>query len=75
MREWLRLNCWVSIFLGIPALIVVPVITFLLNQFTTWTALLVQIAKNLVIFPIIAVLAIALITAVLFVVRFLISSR
>jgi hypothetical protein len=75
LREWLRLNCWVSIFLGIPALIVVPVITFLLNQFTTWTALLVQIAKNLVIFPIIAVLAIALITAVLFVVRFLISSR
>jgi hypothetical protein len=69
LREWLRLNCRVVVLLGIPALLVIPVITFLLTEFTTWTALLVQIAKNLVI---IAVLAI---TAVLFVARFLRSSR
>ena len=75
LREWFRLNCGVALVLGIPALFVVPIITFLLHQFTTWTGLLVQIAKNLVVFPIIAVLAIALITAVLFVVKFIFASR
>ena len=75
LREWLRLNCIVAVVLGIPAFIVVPIITFLLSQFTTWTALLVQIAKNLVVFPIIAVVAIGLITAVLFAVKFIFASR
>ena len=39
-----------------PALIVVPVVTVLLAQFTTWTDSLVQIAKNFLLFPVIAVI-------------------
>jgi len=75
LREWLRLNCYIALILGIPALFVVPAITFLLTQFTTWTALLVQIAKNLIVFPILAILAVALISAVLSVTKSFISSR
>lgn len=75
LREWFKINCCIAVVLGIPALLVVPVVTYLLIQFTSWTALLVQIAKNLVVFPIIAILAIALITAVLFAARFFLFAK
>jgi hypothetical protein len=68
LREWQRWYLAVGITMGIPALIIVPVGTYLLGQFVTWSALLVQIAKNLLIFPILAVVLLALLTGlVLFV--------
>jgi hypothetical protein len=52
LREWLRLNVVIGITLVIPALLIVPVGTYLLSEFVTWTALMIQIVKNLAIFPI-----------------------
>jgi hypothetical protein len=63
LREWARLNVAVALLLGIPALIVVPVVTVLLGQFTTWTDSLVQIAKNFLLFPVIMLASVALVTA------------
>jgi hypothetical protein len=68
LREWLRWNLAVGITMGIPALIIVPVGTYLLTQFVTWSALLVQIMENLLILPILAMVLVALLTGlVLFV--------
>jgi hypothetical protein len=47
LRAWLKLNMAVALFLGIPALLVVPVITVLFTAVSTWTALLLQIVLNL----------------------------
>ena len=50
LREWCRLNILAAIFIGIPALIIVPILTYLLGQFATWMVFLAQAAKNLVLF-------------------------
>ena len=62
LREWLRLNIVAALIIGIPAVVIVPIVTYLLGQFVTWTELLVRIAKNLAIFPVLAVIAVAIIT-------------
>ena len=69
LREWLRWNTSVAIILSIPTLLIVPVITWLLGQFATWSALLVQIASNLIVFPITGILTIALLSAVFLFIR------
>jgi hypothetical protein len=69
LREWTRLNLAVAFLIGIPALIVVPIGTYLLWQFTTWSNYLVQIAKNFVLFPVMMLAAVALLTALLGIVR------
>ena len=71
LREWLRLNTVVALILGIPALFVVPLVTWLLSEFVMWSELLVQIAKNLAVFPVLAVLAVAFITGIFFAARLL----
>jgi hypothetical protein len=48
LREWIRLNAYAALFVAIPTFIIVPIITALLTQFVTWTALLGVIIKNLV---------------------------
>lgn len=69
LREWLRFNLLLGMVLTIPALLVVPVITYVLGQFATWTALLVQIARNLIVFPLFVIIGIALVSALLTILR------
>lgn len=47
LRAWLRLNMLVALVLAIPAVLVVPVITYLLSGFSTWSQFLGEIANNL----------------------------
>ncbi len=47
LRAWLKLNVLGALVLAIPAMLVVPVITYLLNGFSTWSQFLAQIANNL----------------------------
>jgi hypothetical protein len=69
LRECCRLNLKLATLLAAPALLVSPVITSLLYQFSTWTELLVRIASNLVVFPLAAILALALLTGTLIALR------
>ena len=46
-----------------------PIVTYLLTQFVTWTALLVQTAQNLLIFPIAAIALMALLSGAVFILR------
>jgi hypothetical protein len=65
LREWLRFNVAVALFIGIPALVVVPIVTFLLWQFATWTEYLVQLAKNFLLFPLLMLGSCVVVTAFL----------
>jgi hypothetical protein len=71
LREWLRLNLIAALIIGIPAVLIVPVVTYLLGQFVTWTELLVGIAKNLAIFPILAVIGVGIVTGIIYSARIL----
>jgi len=51
LREWLRFNLRLALWLGIPALVLTPVITVLLTTAVTWSGILVEIAKKLVLLP------------------------
>lgn len=48
LRAWLKLNVLVALVLAIPAILVVPIITYLLSGFSTWSQFLVEIANNLI---------------------------
>ena len=69
LREWLRLNVAVAIVLGIPSLLIVPVVTYLINEFVTWSDLLMKIATNLAVLPGALLLAVGLFSALVFIVR------
>ena len=63
LREWMRLNILAALLIGIPALIIVPILTFLLGQFATWMLFLAQAAKCFVIIVGYVLLGIAMISA------------
>jgi hypothetical protein len=66
VREWLRFNARIAIILAVPSVMIVPMITYSLTQFTTWTTLLVQTTSNLILFPLSALLMVGLVSAVVF---------
>lgn len=57
LRAWLRLNLLVCLLLTIPAILIVPVVTWLLQSFTTWSAYLFATALNLL-FTLLTIVAI-----------------
>ena len=75
LREWVRLNILAALFIGVPALIVVPIVTYLLGQFVTWALFLAQAAKNLVLFIAYALASVAMISAAVMFVRWRMRKR
>jgi hypothetical protein len=69
LRQWIRLNVCIAVVLTVPALLIVPVVTYVLGAFATWAELLVRIAKHLLVFPLAAIALVALVSALLFLVR------
>ena len=57
LREWFKLNGKVGSVLLIPAVLVIPLITFILWQVGTWIVILVGIAGHLIILPLALILA------------------
>lgn len=51
LREYLRLNLRLALYLAIPAVILTPILTLLLTTAVTWSAILVEIARNLALVP------------------------
>ena len=47
LREWLRLNLWFALVLAVPALLIVPISTYLLAELAAGTGQLADIARNL----------------------------
>ena len=51
LREWFRLNLWIAILLAIPAIVIIPVASYLLTQLAAGTGQLSEIARNLAQIP------------------------
>jgi hypothetical protein len=76
LRAWLRLNLLLGLLLCVPALLLVPVVTLLLNSFTTWSALLLLIALNVLYAVLVIAALVAAVIALHFGVRrYLVSMR
>lgn len=63
VRAWLRLNLLFACLLAIPAVFVVPVITWLMGSFVTLTGFLLAAAQNLLYAAITIIAAISLVLA------------
>ena len=73
LREWLKLNSKVGSVLVIPAVIVVPLVTFILWQIANWMGWLVSIVGNLILFPVAALIAVVATLAVIALLRIVIK--
>lgn len=60
LREWFKLNGKISSILIIPAVLVMPLVTFILWQCAKWMGWLVGIAGNLILFPLIGIVGIGI---------------
>lgn len=69
LREWARFNCALALLISIPVLVFAPIVSLLLTCFVSWTDSLVQIALNLLLLPVIAIAAVAILTALLTILR------
>ena len=69
LRQWARFNVGLALLIGIPALVLAPIITLLLTCFVSWTESLLQITINLLLIPVIGLAAIATVTALLTILR------
>lgn len=75
VREWLRNNLLLAVILAIPAFFVLPTITFALWQFVSWLVALVAIAGNLIVFPVLALLAVAVIAVAVMILKAIFSKQ
>jgi hypothetical protein len=57
LREWLRHNTHLACWLLIPAILVVPIVTFLFWQLVKWVTMLTSIAGHLILLPILTLIA------------------
>lgn len=69
LREWLKLNGKVGSVLLIPAVLVVPLVTFILWQIAKWMSWLVSISGNLIVFPLAALVAVGVIYTAVIIIR------
>ena len=60
-REWIRLNVRIALALLVPSALVVPLVTYTLQQFSVWTELLTTTTSKMVLFPLSALLVVGLV--------------
>ena len=64
MREWLRHNTRLGVWLFIPAIFVMPAVSFALWQLTSWLSMLTSIAAKLIVLPLLTLVAFVVIKIV-----------
>ena len=69
LREWIRLNGKACAVLLIPALLILPLVTFIIGQVAHWLSMLVEISGNLILFPLVVLVATAAITGTILLLR------
>ena len=61
LREWIRLNLRIALFVAAPSLLVIPLITLALGQLNSWSTIIAQASTNMLYFPLTALLFVGLI--------------
>jgi hypothetical protein len=69
LREWLKLNGKITSILIIPAVLVMPLVTFILWQVAKWMHWLVGIAGHVILFPLVALAGIVVALVVVAILR------
>lgn len=75
LREWLRFNLRFALLLAVPALLVVPLITFLLGQLSAWSTMLAQTTSRMILFPLSALLIVGLVSGLIYITRAMAQQR
>jgi hypothetical protein len=58
VREWMRKNTLLATILAIPAILVLPLVSWIIWLVAGWAMMLVGLAGNLILLPIVALLAV-----------------
>lgn len=73
VREWMRQNTRLAAWLGIPALLVLPLVVLILYQVVKAVGMLTSIAGQMIVLPMLALLAAVLMLVVLSILRALLK--
>ena len=65
LREWLRRNAFIALWLGIPAGLVMPVVSFILYRVLEWTEMINRITRHLILLPILGLLVVLVLAVVI----------
>jgi hypothetical protein len=57
VREWFRQNAKLAAWIGLPAFLILPIVTFILVQFAGWVTTLTGIVGKLILLPLLALLS------------------
>lgn len=69
LRAWVKLNGKLGSFLMIPAVLVMPLVGLILWQIATWMGFLLSITGNLIVLPLAALLATAILAGAVALIR------
>ena len=69
LRQWIRLNLLLAASLGVVLVFVAPLVTWLLGVMITWSQLLAQSIKYLILIPSGLLMSVALFACFLFLLR------
>ena len=74
LREWVRLQLWLALWLAIPAALLVPLVSVWLTAFSGWSVLVAETVRHLLLVPA-GVFASALLFALTILLRRVFSPR
>ncbi len=75
LREWLRFNIRFALLLIVPSLLITPLITFALGQFSAWAAMLAQTTSRMILFPLSALLIVGLVCGLIYIGRAILQQQ
>ncbi len=75
IREWMRLNARLAAAVGIPLILIVPLVTFLLGQLQAWLVYLTAICGKVIVFPATLLLAYVMILLIIHIIKSLLSVK
>ncbi len=75
LREWFKFNLRLAFGLGVPSLLVAPLVTLALQQFNSWIDLITKTTSNLVLVPLSVLLVIGLICGLISIGKSILTMR
>ena len=75
LREWIRFNLRLAAVLAVPALLVVPLVSFALREINSWVGQVVASTSTFLMFPLSALLIVGLVSALMALSRSILRNR
>ncbi len=75
VHKGIRFNIRLALVLAVPALLLSPLITFMLGQLSAWSTMLAQTTSRMILFPLSALLIVGLVCGLIYITRALAQQR